>query len=551
MAARRAQVRLEVDEGEDSSAAGDSPANVRVVNSKFLVGREDEDSELDASTESPEASAESFGEEILVSSVKRLDAGSKAVQGKGFTGPRAGGSGWKENDESASSSSSGWNTAKPAATRSAPPAGPPPASMAAAAAAKKPAPPGPPPVKLSSAAAKRTSSADNDSDLDELEAEAAVEAAAAALSAGKDRGPRRRETDYAGSGEESEDDEEDDEVGDDLIRRPIVRGDDDNEDVSGAPAPHSSFGAYSDEKRKSGITLARKSGYYDEEDEGAVAAVAGGGPLKAGVITPAFSPARNATSSYTYSAFSYVLVAHERGARTEHVQCTIYRDRSSVHTKLYPEYQLVQDDTKKPLLLARKMSMNRTSNYHVFDLTRGVASSKLTKKSGNYLGKLRALNSARTEYVLVSSSTGREEVGGIAFERLTVFDQLKAGSQPRKMTVMVPALDTDSHMPVPVKPDKGDEPIASLLKAPLLGNSKGMFVLESKQPTFENGNYRLNFRGRVNLPSVKNFQLVSEAEPTDIICQFGKVNDDKFHLDFKEPLNAFQAFGLALTQFNL
>lgn len=550
-------MRLEVDEGEDSSAAGDSPANVRVANSKFRVGREeDEDSELDASTESPEASAESFGEEIPISSVKRLDAGGKAVQGKGFTftAPRAG-SGWKENDETASSSSSGWNTAKPAAIRSAPPAGPPPASMAAAA-AKKSAPPGPPPVKLLSAAAKRPSSANNDSDLDELEAEAAVEAAAAALSAGKDRGPRRRETtDSAGSGEEGEDDEDEDEVGDDLIRRPIVRGDDGNEDVAGAPAPRSSFGAYSEEKRKSGITLARKSGYYDEEDEGAAAtaAVAGGSPLplKAGVIAPAFSPARNATSSYTYSAFPYVLVAHERGARTEHVQCTIYRDRSSVHTKLYPEYQLVQDDTKKPLLLARKMSMNRTSNYHVFDLTRGAVSSKLTKKSGNYLGKLRALNTARTEYVIVSSSTGREEVGGIAFERLTVFDQLKAGSQPRKMTVMVPALDADSHMPVPVKPDKGDEPVASLLKTPLLGNSRGMFVLESKQPTFENGNYRLNFRGRVNLPSVKNFQLVSEAEPADIICQFGKVNDDKFHLDFKAPLNAFQAFGLALTQFNL
>jgi tubby-related protein 1 len=246
-----------------------------------------------------------------------------------------------------------------------------------------------------------------------------------------------------------------------------------------------------------------------------------------------------------------VLVAHERGSRTEHVQCTIYRDRSTAHTMLYPEYQLVADDTKRPLLLARKMSMNRTSNYHVWDLTRGVVGAKLTKKSGNYLGKLRALNSARTEYVIVTSAaSGREELGGIVFERLTIFDQLKAGSQPRKMMVLVPALDTNS-IPVPTRPAQGDEPIAALLKSPQQGNSSGMFVLESKMPSFENGNYRLNFRGRVNLPSVKNFQLVSPADVGEIICQFGKVNDDKFHLDFKAPLNAVQAFCLSLTQFNL
>lgn len=61
---------------------------------------------------------------------------------------------------------------------------------------------------------------------------------------------------------------------------------------------------------------------------------------------------------------------------------------------------------------------------------------------------------------------------------------------------------------------------------------------------------RLNFRGRVTVPSVKNFQLVG-ADPTDVLCQFGKVGEDRFHLDYKQPLNAVQAFALALCQFNL
>ena len=71
------------------------------------------------------------------------------------------------------------------------------------------------------------------------------------------------------------------------------------------------------------------------------------------------------------------------------------------------------------------------------------------------------------------------------------------------------------------------------------------------EPKFENGNYRLNFHGRVSVPSVKNFQLSSRDEPDHVVCQFGKVGDDRFHLDFKAPLNAFQAFAIALTQFNI
>ena len=373
--------------------------------------------------------------------------------------------------------------------------------------------------------------------MDELDAERS-----AAIAPGGDGDGKEQDEDK----DEDEDEDDEEEEGDDVIRRPIVR----NGAALGiaaaataAGAALSPFEAYAAEKRASGITLARRSGYYDDDDEN-------GAPPPIGAKKTAFASSSSSSSSYS-SPFPFVLVAHDRGLKNcEHVQCTIYRDRSTVHTKLYPEYQLVLDATKKPLLLARKMSLNMTSNYHVFDLTRGVAGSKLSKKSGNYLGKLRAQNSARTEYVLVTNSTGREEVGGIIFERLTLLDQLKAGSQPRKMTVLVPALDAN-NLPIPTRPAAGDESVASMLKAPQEGNGKGMFVLESKMPVFENGNYRLNFKGRVNLPSVKNFQLVSPADISDVICQFGKVNDDKFHLDFKAPLNAFQAFSLALTQFNL
>lgn len=65
---------------------------------------------------------------------------------------------------------------------------------------------------------------------------------------------------------------------------------------------------------------------------------------------------------------------------------------------------------------------------------------------------------------------------------------------------------------------------------------------------------QLDFKGRVTLPSVKNFQLVSESAdaPTPrggVKMTFGRVGKDAFNLDYTAPLSAMQAFGIALSIF--
>ena len=77
-----------------------------------------------------------------------------------------------------------------------------------------------------------------------------------------------------------------------------------------------------------------------------------------------------------------------------------------------------------------------------------------------------------------------------------------------------------------------------------------MEVLQTKEPVFERGQYRLNFHGRVTTPSVKNFQIVGD-DHKDIVGQFGRVDDNVFHLDYKHPMNAMQAFAMAIAQFDL
>ena len=63
--------------------------------------------------------------------------------------------------------------------------------------------------------------------------------------------------------------------------------------------------------------------------------------------------------------------------------------------------------------------------------------------------------------------------------------------------------------------------------------------------------YCLNFNGRVTHASVKNFQLVDEADEDErVVLQFGKVGKDMFTMDFQWPMNATQAFAICLTSFD-
>lgn len=66
----------------------------------------------------------------------------------------------------------------------------------------------------------------------------------------------------------------------------------------------------------------------------------------------------------------------------------------------------------------------------------------------------------------------------------------------------------------------------------------------------------MNFGGRVKAASIKNFILVDdscnideELEAPNIIV-FGKINDNTFSLEYRHPLNLFQAFGVAISEFD-
>jgi tubby-related protein 1 len=60
----------------------------------------------------------------------------------------------------------------------------------------------------------------------------------------------------------------------------------------------------------------------------------------------------------------------------------------------------------------------------------------------------------------------------------------------------------------------------------------------------------LNFNGRVDRASVKNFQLIDDHDEAKVYLQFGRVGEKDFNLDFQWPLSPLQAFGIALSSFD-
>ncbi|KAL6494552.1 Tubby-like F-box protein 8 [Orobanche gracilis] len=109
------------------------------------------------------------------------------------------------------------------------------------------------------------------------------------------------------------------------------------------------------------------------------------------------------------------------------------------------------------------------------------------------------------------------------------------------------------------------------------GGKSRPLVLKNKAPRWHEQLqcWCLNFRGRVTVASVKNFQLIAAAQAPPaaaaaggpppaggsqtsqqqpdhdkIILQFGKVGKDMFTMDYRYPLSAFQAFAICLSSFD-
>ena len=113
---------------------------------------------------------------------------------------------------------------------------------------------------------------------------------------------------------------------------------------------------------------------------------------------------------------------------------------------------------------------------------------------------------------------------------------------PRHLTILLPKEEYRVR-----------EDLVSLLKSYHNERDLDKFdVYQNKEPVWREDIKAnvLNFGGRVKLASMKNFQMVSAKDVSNVIMQFGRVDRESFILDFKAPLCPLQALAIALSSFN-
>lgn len=291
------------------------------------------------------------------------------------------------------------------------------------------------------------------------------------------------------------------------------------------------------------------------------------------------------------------------GPRDAPIQCYIKRERGTSTYRLFLGLSpgLIVENGKF-LFAAKKVrrptggtdyviSMNaedfsRSSNTYVGKLRSNFLGTKFTifdsqpPHSGAVVSNTRSSRRFYSKQVSPKVPAGNYNIANIAYE----FNVLGTRG-PRRMqctmhSIPVSSIQAGGCAPTPTEfphslDDSFSMSFSSHLKEPLVDFSSsnlsevainvlskdGPLVLKNKAPRWHEQLqcWCLNFRGRVTVASVKNFQLVAAVEPSQtitqadqdkVILQFGKIGKDIFTMDYRYPLSAFQAFAICLSSFD-
>jgi tubby-related protein 1 len=216
-------------------------------------------------------------------------------------------------------------------------------------------------------------------------------------------------------------------------------------------------------------------------------------------------------------------------------------------------FELYLDGKNQQFLLsAKKRGSNKTSNYILstdVKCPENDDSSRIAKLRSNFSGtefiiynRGMAPNKISKANEGLRSTHMRKEIG------LCRYEQNVLGTKgPRKMKCYIPTVE--NGVSTTFQPANDAESMSRLIDNKEM---TGIISLENKAPTWnaQVGAYVLNFYGRVTRASVKNFQLVDVEDPSRIILQFGRVEDEVFTMDVRWPMSIRQAFSICLSSFD-
>ncbi|KAJ4808937.1 Tubby-like F-box protein [Rhynchospora pubera] len=298
--------------------------------------------------------------------------------------------------------------------------------------------------------------------------------------------------------------------------------------------------------------------------------------------------------------FTFPVSLKQPAPRDHPIQCFVRRDRATSTFRLYLGLSpSLHGENDKLLMAARKVRRATGTDFVI-----SLASDDFSRNSNTYVGKLRS-NFLGTKFTIFDSQPPSDAVlpptSRITRNRINskqVSPRLPAGNYeiatiayelnmlrtrgPRRMHctmhhIPLSSLQADGTAPTPTNMVHGENPLeeqftsmnlsqgkGTTIHAPDANNTGEPLVLKNKAPRWHEQLqcWCLNFRGRVTVASVKNFQLVAApgaadlptevppAELEKVILQFGKIGKDIFTMDYRYPLSAFQAFAICLTSFD-
>eukprot|EP01040_Poterioochromonas_malhamensis_P005316 gene5316-5701_t len=220
------------------------------------------------------------------------------------------------------------------------------------------------------------------------------------------------------------------------------------------------------------------------------------------------------------------------------VLCSFVRNRIGDH-RHNPSYSVFLEDGHHFMMSAsRKNGVYRVAISQEDGYLR--PDQCLAEIKSNFMGTEYQFLMARPEDLAANLKL---EIGAVCYERKAAFNQ-----SPRCMDVVMPVIDGEGGAGQWSEQEQGENLLSRIKRK----NFNGLLLLKNRPPQWNNqlNCYVLNFKGRVSMASVKNFQLVRPGHENDVILQFGKVGSDFFVMDMKHPITPLQAFCLSLSSFD-
>jgi len=235
------------------------------------------------------------------------------------------------------------------------------------------------------------------------------------------------------------------------------------------------------------------------------------------------------------------------------VQCYVLRHKSRIGGTRFDFFMSLSSTKDMYCFTGKKTSSSRSSSYTIaLDQDEGKKT-----KSDSSIGKVRADRKAM-EYTLFDNGAApgekadksSKEPKDVRRELMHVhFINSLRNRNPGAMHVGVPTVDKEGTAAL-FRPSTDKDGLEERLKADKLSD---MEVFKNREPKWnhESQMYQLDFRGRATHASCKNIQLTKkDGDQNDAQLLMGKVDDNKFNVDFQYPFSALQAFAFALVVFD-